>query len=83
MPQIQTLVKRLKPNFGTAVQLEACGQLCEQLFQKENPPLGAVVANRNLLRGLRPTQFSTKFSTMCMATFRYLKNTLAVVLNLI
>ena len=44
MPQIQTLVKRLKPNFGTAVQLEACGQLCEQLFQKENPPLGAVVA---------------------------------------
>ena len=44
MPQIQTLVKRLRPNFQTAVQLEECGQLCEQLFQKENPPLGAVVA---------------------------------------
>ena len=43
MPQIQTLVKRLR-HADIAVQLEACDQLCDQLAQDENPPIGAVIA---------------------------------------
>ena len=43
MPQIQTLVKRLR-HADIAVQLEACDQLCDLLAQDENPPIGAVIA---------------------------------------
>ena len=48
MPQIQTLVKRLSHD-DIAVQIQACGQLCKQLAQSENAPLGAVVAAGDLI----------------------------------
>ena len=43
MPQIQTLVKRLRTD-DIAVQIEACRQLCDQLAEGENAPFGAIIA---------------------------------------